>query len=320
MLPFFRLIRIKNLAIVVLTMLSMRYGIIEPILNAAGQVPAMPLLDYWLMITATVLFGAAGYVINDYFDQKIDMINKPDIVVIGKNIHRRKAILIHYTFNSIGLLLAIVLTYRLRMWWIIIVYFLVTAIFWFYSTWLKKHAFLSTFSVALLAFFVPFQVVLFEWAFGRTLQLDISDFFRHSIAFNFITKAVFAYSVFAFITNFIRETAKDLEDIRGDVRYGRRTLPITLGAVNAKWMVNILTGLVIISIAAIYFIFAYNSDTYKILGLYLIVFCITPLIMFIVTTTLSKEAKQYKLPGNLMKAVMFFGIILCFLLKYGILH
>ena len=48
-----------------------------------------------LLSVATVTIGAAGYIINDYYDIKIDTINKPDRVIIGKSLKRRTAMLLH---------------------------------------------------------------------------------------------------------------------------------------------------------------------------------------------------------------------------------
>ena len=39
-----------------------------------------------LMVSATVMITAAGYLINDYYDVKIDFVNKPDRVVVGKKL------------------------------------------------------------------------------------------------------------------------------------------------------------------------------------------------------------------------------------------
>jgi 4-hydroxybenzoate polyprenyltransferase len=47
----------------------------------------LPVLqDYrlYLLVLATLLITAAGYMINDYYDVKIDLINRPKAVVVGK--------------------------------------------------------------------------------------------------------------------------------------------------------------------------------------------------------------------------------------------
>src|SRR5579871_702392 len=59
-------------------------------------------LRLFLLSTSTVIIAAAGYIINDYYDVKIDLINKPERVVIGKQIARRYAILFHSALSIIG--------------------------------------------------------------------------------------------------------------------------------------------------------------------------------------------------------------------------
>ncbi|MFN7328019.1 MAG: UbiA family prenyltransferase, partial [Bacteroidota bacterium] len=64
-------------------------------------------IDVWLFIlsASTILIAAAGYIINDYYDVKIDLINKPERVVIGKSITRRYAIFFHTALSFLGVAL-----------------------------------------------------------------------------------------------------------------------------------------------------------------------------------------------------------------------
>ena len=68
-------------------------------------------LDFWanilsinlfLLSLSTVCIAAAGYIINDYYDVKIDTINKPDRVVVGKVIKRRVVMLVNLIFKFFG--------------------------------------------------------------------------------------------------------------------------------------------------------------------------------------------------------------------------
>ena len=45
-------------------------------------------VNFFLMVSATVMITSAGYLINDYYDIKIDFVNKPDRVVVGKELRR----------------------------------------------------------------------------------------------------------------------------------------------------------------------------------------------------------------------------------------
>ena len=109
---FLKLIRAKNIFIIILLQLLLRYTLIIPILNHFDVKPVLPEIYFILVILATSLFAASGYIINDYFDLRIDRINKPDKVLIGKKIKRRTALFLHVlltvTAVFIGFFLAFV--------------------------------------------------------------------------------------------------------------------------------------------------------------------------------------------------------------------
>ena len=59
-------------------------------------------LDLALICLGTISIAAAGYIINDYYDVKIDYINKPERVVVGNLLKRRAAMFIHVGLNVLG--------------------------------------------------------------------------------------------------------------------------------------------------------------------------------------------------------------------------
>ena len=95
---FFRLVRWPNLVFIVITQLLFFYCIYVPLLPEGGTVPEEKI--FYLLIVASVLIAAAGYIINDYFDLRIDAVNKPDKVIIDKYIKRRWAIVLHWLFRA----------------------------------------------------------------------------------------------------------------------------------------------------------------------------------------------------------------------------
>ena len=112
---FFRLIRFKNLIIIAFTQYLIRLSLSLPLLNSIG----LTNFQFFLLVTSTVLIAAAGYIINDYFDIKVDQINEKKII-IGNNIKRREAIILHFIFSGIGVLIGFYLAWKIN---IIIVLF-----------------------------------------------------------------------------------------------------------------------------------------------------------------------------------------------------
>ena len=110
---FLKLIRWQNLLMVILTMVLMRYAVLAPVISKIGvilikgsgeEIPMslqFPWYDFVLLVAATVFITAGGYVINDYFDIKTDLINKGKVIV-GTKIPRRKAMMWHSIFNIAG--------------------------------------------------------------------------------------------------------------------------------------------------------------------------------------------------------------------------
>src|SRR6187402_2839103 len=84
---FLKLIRSLNLIILAFTQYMCRYFIIGN--GTASFYEIATDWKFFLLVVSTVLVAAAGYIINDYYDVKIDLINKPKRVVLGKVLHRR---------------------------------------------------------------------------------------------------------------------------------------------------------------------------------------------------------------------------------------
>ena len=74
---FLKLIRIQNLLIIAATQYMMRLLIVKPILAINGFIPQLDPLHFFLLVFSSMSITAAGYVINDYFDLKTDLLNRP---------------------------------------------------------------------------------------------------------------------------------------------------------------------------------------------------------------------------------------------------
>ena len=182
------------------------------------------LLDYhlFLLSISTAMIAAAGNIINDYFDVKIDQINKPNEVIIGRFIRRRDAILSHQILNFFGILIGLFLNPKIG-----VINFLAATALWFYSERFKRQAFVGNFLVALLTFLSVFIVGIY-YEKGRRIIL--------------------IYSLFAFMITLIREIIKDMEDIRGDARFGCRTIPVIWGIRKTKIFIFILLSIFVAEI------------------------------------------------------------------------
>ncbi|MFC7670424.1 UbiA family prenyltransferase [Hymenobacter humi] len=97
------LVRWPNLLIMLLCLVLVRAGLLLPELPLST---ALLNARFGLLVLAALLVAAGGYIINDYYDVKIDAINRPDRLVIGRVVRRRKAMLAHLLLSGVGVLLA----------------------------------------------------------------------------------------------------------------------------------------------------------------------------------------------------------------------
>lgn len=222
MLAFLKLIRLPNLFIIALTQYAMRWGIIYPILKwinaylsqTAPQLAEQDLFklqlsewQFFLLSLSTVMIAAAGYIINDYFDEKIDRINKPVQLIIDKGIKRRVAMGAHMVINFLAITIGVSLAYSIGMWKLGLIYFVSASGLWYYSTTFKRQFLVGNILVAFLTGLVPLMVGLFE------IPLLIRQYgtviAQYNINFNIIFNFIAGFSFFAFITTLIREILKD---------------------------------------------------------------------------------------------------------------
>ena len=206
------LVRWPNLTIMLLCLLLVRGPLLLP-----GQLLRVVLAPrFGLLVLGALLVAAAGYIINDYYDVKIDAINRPDRLVVGRLLGRRHAMLAHLVLSGLGVLLAVGSgTGRRQMLVLGCVTTGAALLLWGYSARFKRVALVGNVSIATLT---AALVLLPE------LQLLTGR------------ESVWLYALAAFLLTVVRELVKDVEDMRGDAQHGCRTLPLVWGVVRTKWV------------------------------------------------------------------------------------
>lgn len=210
-----KLIRGVNLLMVVLT----QYIVYAFIVKAKeSDIEAwFPSYPFFILCFSTVSVAAAGYIINDYYDIKIDLVNKPGRIVIGRIITRRQALFFHAAFNGLAIFFGLILSWKVALFFVGSGFFL-----WLYSNSLKRLALWGNLCISLLTAATIWVITLY-YKENHTLVL--------------------MYSVFAFFISLIREIIKDMEDVKGDAAYGCRTLPIIWGFRKTKVLLIVVLTL-----------------------------------------------------------------------------
>ncbi len=307
---FFRLLRYPNLLIIAATLYLIRYFIIFPVLEANGYTPQLSEKNFFLLTITTILIAAAGYVINDYFDRKTDIINRPDKVIIGKIIKRRAAIGIHIILSGIAVLLGFYISYSIGMIWMGIIFILITGILWFYSTTYKRQVFIGNLVVALLTALVPLMALLFEYPLLNRVYGSISQDMGSN--FNYLAAWVFGFAAFAFLTNLSREIVKDIEDYEGDRIFGRETLPLVIGIKATRGLVIGLETIIILTLVYVYFFFLSDAITL----IYFLTAIIGPSLVIIGIVSRARNKADYHKASNWIKITMLTGLLYALLANY----
>ena len=297
-----RLIRWPNLFFIALTQALFYYCILVPICIRAGLAPVLSEKILGLVVAASVLIAAAGYIINDYFDINIDQINKPERQLIGKSISRRWAILWHSLLSFIGVVLSFYAGWKLNLWWIGVANTGCTFLLFVYSTTFKKKFLSGNIIISILT----------AWSVAITGLAAYDKMYHNGTLFSTLQHAkllrfTVLYAGFAFIISLIREAIKDIEDLPGDVRFGCRTLPI-VGGINAAktyvvvWLVVLIGVLLIVQFYALQF-------NWWIAVVYSMLFLIAPLLYIFRQMFRVKTPVEYHRLSSLTKLVMLMGIL-----------
>lgn len=234
-------------------------------------------INLFLLSLSTVLIAAGGYVINDYYDVKIDYVNNPDRVVIGKTIHRRFAILLHVALSVAGIFIGFFVSWKLAA-----VNVFSVSVLWFYSNLLKRLPFIGNFTVALLT---GFSIAILLLLYTHNAGL------------------VIVYALFAFFMTLIREIIKDMEDLKGDNTYGCKTLPIVWGIRKTKFVLYAITLIFSISVAIINYVYV------KLPVIYFVMLLFVPLAWLTTRLARADTKKDFGWLSSFCKVIMLLGVL-----------
>lgn len=302
---YLKLIRYQNLLLLAFMQILFRYGFLK-----LQNIPlALADWQYGLLVLSTVLIAAAGYVINNIFDQETDLINKPNDVIVGKSISETAAYNIYVALNITGVAIGFYLSNVIMRPGFATVFILVAACLYFYATTLKQIMILGNVVVALLLSFSVIIIGVFD-IFPAT---DADNRTQMASMFSILID----YAIFAFMINFIREIVKDIEDVNGDYNQGMNTLPIAIGTNRTAKVVFAL------SIIPVVFLLIYINNYFVAFDLYFatlyaFVFVLAPLFYFIAKIITAKTKKEFHHLSSILKWILFFGILSILIINLNI--
>ena len=155
------------------------------------------------MTLATIMIAGGGYVINDYFDTKADLINRPNNVIVGTDISRGNALTWHLALNIIACILGALVSIRIGVWIFAFAYPIISGLLWFYSSTYKKMFLLGNIIVAFLISIIPLMPVAYQ--LPGQMNTDNPNIINGVFDLNLIFYWSLGFSIFSFITTLFRE-------------------------------------------------------------------------------------------------------------------
>lgn len=275
---FVRLVRLGNLLMIGFTQYLIKIFFIDAPVDTFLE--HFTDFKFFCLSSSTILVAAAGYIVNDYYDIKIDLINKPERVVVGGLIKRRIALAANFALNALAVLVGYYLSWRIAL-----VNLICIVLLWWYSNHLKRLPFVGNAMIALLT--------------AATLWVVAFYYEQH-------WGEIYIYASFAFFVSLIREVIKDMEDIRGDAAFGCKTLPIVWGIARTKIFLYLLTAIFIGNLAVSFFFL------HKGIVIFLSFVIFFPIAWLLIRLHRADKRKDFRYLSRWTKFIMLLGLLSIF--------
>lgn len=301
---FLKLVRWPNLLMIILMQYALYYVLVQRLYAMTGAAGALGYGYLTLLVITTVLITAAGYIINDYFDMGVDRINKPEKMVLGKEISHRTGIILYQVINVIAVIIGFFLSWKAGSWRLGLLFPMIIMLLWLYSVKYKRTVIWGNLAVA----FMSAMVILFIWLFEFfMLKKDPVSFVAVSPFLGMITAYFSFFSLFAFLFTFVREVVKDAEDVEGDKEGGLQTLAVQYGLRTSQKVAMAVSALSAVIICIVIVLFFKNKM--MIAAVYFLIAVLVPLIYTMFKINSAKEKNDFRLLSNLIKILMLAGLI-----------
>ena len=289
-----KLIRWKNLALILLVQLLIKYALLE----SFEVLTALDDLHFFLLSLTTICLAAAGNIINDIYDVETDKVNKPDRLIVGKSISEKLAYNLFFGFNIVGILIGFYLSNHVGKSAFFGIFVVISILLYVYASFLKRTV---IFGNIVVSFLVGMSVLI----------VGVFDIIPATFAQNRASQITFLniildYAIFAFLVNLVREFLKDIQDIEGDYKAGMNTLPIAVGRERAN-RITFLVSLIPIG-AVIYYLATYlYKQQFAII--YFLVLVIAPMVYASIKIFSAEHKKDYIRLSTIYKLIMLLGMI-----------
>ena len=181
----------------------------------------------WIVVP--MLVGAAGNLINDYFDVREDRINKPNRALVGRLVKRRVVVVTHWGFTIAALCWSGWLASNADNSWPIVMVALFSLVLYIYSPMLKGNGALGNVAISICVGGLVIWAAMGSDAIGSV--------------------NAWTFALLLAVLNFIREWVKDVQDKVGDRAAHHNTMAMRLTPDQNRIGVSVglaLTGIMVV--------------------------------------------------------------------------
>ncbi len=307
-----QLVRWSNLLFLAVLVWVMDKWVAVPVLNQAAFGEQLPWYTLLLIVCATVLIAAGGYVVNDYFDVKIDRINRPDQLIVTRTVSRESAVRLSMWLSGTGVVCGLASAALLKSTTIAILFVFVPGLLWFYSSSYKRLFMIGNLTIALLAGLTPMMV-----AFANIAQLRLR--YELILPYTTLEHDLYAwlggFALFAFLLTWIREIIKDMQDQQGDRELECHSMPVVWGE---KWTKVFVTVLIVLTLAIIghlwWHVLPFPHTWMSLSTRYIVLGISIPLLGALWLLWAAKIPSDYKTCQQVVKLTMALGMMYSFVI------
>mgnify|MGYP003583314708 FL=1 len=292
----FSVVRGYNIPIIVLAQYLSAIFILAPEIRALDI-----LLDFYLflIVFASAITIASGYIINNFYDSQKDLINRPNKSMLDRLVSQKTKLNVYFGLNFLAVLMAGIVSWRAFLFFSVYIFMI-----WFYSHKIKKYPIIGNLMSALLAV-TPFFAILLYF-YNKISFEEIENHMSHFVVIS-------AHAVFLFLLLLIREMIKDLENLKGDLVTDYRTIPVLYGEKISK---QIITALTILTIVPVYVLVNIYDVGYMDIYFYV---CFGVLLFFLIYLWKSNSKEQFLKLHNVLKFLIVSGVFCIVLINPSVL-
>lgn len=236
-------------------------------------------LNLFLIVLASSLCIASGYIINNFYDSEKDLINRPIKSKIDRFVSQNTKLSIYFVLNFLAIVFASYVSFRA-----VIFFSGYIFLIWLYSHKIKKMIIVGNIMSSILT---------------------VAPFFAILVYYKNFEIVIFFHALFLTLNLLAKEILKDLENIKGDFLINYKTVPVVYGERFSKRCITLAIVFAMLSSSVLLIFYDLGTMIYYFKSLYFIY----PL--FFLSLYFSSKKKHFKILHNFMKLILIIGV--CFI-------